>query len=72
MRLHLVTSRAPLAGSVASEDTVVLMDAARQEQVRALRKAIATAKPHAIHAIHEIGYPRLVALVAECNQVISW
>jgi len=73
MRIHLVTSRAPIAGAVAARDAVVLIDTDASQQ---LSDEILRSNPcmseTTLLEIDEIGYARLVALVAESEGVISW
>ena len=73
MQLHLVTNRAPIAGSVAVNDKVVLMDAAASARLsNEILRNNPLASEAALLALDEIGYAQLVALVAESEGVMSW
>ncbi|MCY4277413.1 MAG: hypothetical protein OXE81_06195 [Gammaproteobacteria bacterium] len=73
MQLHLVTNRAPIAGSVAVNDKVVLMDAATSARLsNEILRNNPLASEAALLALDEIGYAQLVELVAESEGVISW
>ncbi len=73
MRLHLVTSRAPPANSVASHDKVVLMEFEASHRLsQEILDNNRAAGEAALLILDEIGYPKLVSLVAESDGVISW
>ncbi len=73
MRLHLVTSRAPPARAVSSHDKVVLMELKTSKR---LSQEIIDMNPSTSEAtllvLDEIGYPKLVSLVAESDGAIAW
>ena len=73
MRLHLVTSRKPLAGSVGPADTLVLMDT---DTPQAFIEGILAENPPASKSawlkLEDIGQEKLVTLVTECSSLICW
>ena len=77
MRLHLLTSRKPIAGSVAPEDTLVLMEESMDKQARQdMVEAVLAENPPASGAnflsIADIGYEGLVVLTTQCTRIVSW
>lgn len=83
-RLHLVTSRAPLAGAVNAGDTLIFMDAGAARDLmdkvlsddpRISRKDLRVIKQDkgwANIGLEAIDYKELVELAAAGDSVVSW
>lgn len=68
-RLHLVTSRAPLARSVGHDDALVFLDTNVSTTFKAQVRAQCRSE---VHEIERLGYNGLVRLVARYDSVVSW